>query len=232
MGHLNRVMGDVAGEQGVLAVGLDMDAHMPGAVAGRRDQGDFVAQPMVARHQIGLAGIRDRLHGIAEYGLFVGPVAMVAPVLELGLAEHIAGIGKGRHPLAADEFGVPADMIDMQVGAEHRVDAVRGKTRRRQGVEERILAVVPGRHVAAMLVIAQTSVDDDPPRWRLHQQRVDRHFEAAFLIGEMRNQPGQFLDFLVGRQRQDEAGTADRLQLDDLGDFDLAYRPVHPALPS
>jgi hypothetical protein len=58
---------------------------------------------------------------------------------------------------------------------------------------------------------------------------VDRHFQAAFLIGEMRDQTGQFLDFLVGRERQDETGAADRLQFDDFCDFDLAYIPVHPA---
>jgi hypothetical protein len=60
---------------------------------------------------------------------------------------------------------------------------------------------------------------------------MDRHFQPAFLGGEMRDQPGQLLDFLVGRERQDEAGAADGFQFDDLGDFDLAHIPVHPAPP-
>ena len=51
MGHLAGMMGDVAGQQGLLAVRLDMDAHMAGAVAGRRDQGDFIGQSMVARRR-------------------------------------------------------------------------------------------------------------------------------------------------------------------------------------
>src|SRR5207245_282528 len=76
-----------------------------------------------------------------------------------------------------------------------------------------------------------SGVDDDPLLWRLHQERVDRHFQPTFLVGEMRNQPGQFPDFLVGRKRQDEAGAADRLQFDDFCDPDLAYSPVHPAFP-
>ncbi len=38
MGHLAGVVGDVPGEQAFLAVRLDVDAHMAGAVAGRRDQ--------------------------------------------------------------------------------------------------------------------------------------------------------------------------------------------------
>jgi hypothetical protein len=46
----------------------------------------------------------------------------------------------------------------------------------------------------------------------------------------MGNEPGQFPDFLVGRERQDESGRADRLQFHDFGDFDFAYLPLHPAL--
>ena len=34
MRHLAGVMGDVAAEQRLFAVGFDQDAHMPGAVAG------------------------------------------------------------------------------------------------------------------------------------------------------------------------------------------------------
>jgi hypothetical protein len=48
----------------------------------------------------------------------------------------------------------------------------------------------------------------------------------------MRDQPRQFLDFLVGRERKDETGTADRLHFDGLGDFDPAHVPVHPAFSS
>ena len=55
----------------------------------------------------------------------------------------------------------------------------------------RYWALDPGRHIAAFLVVAQTSIDHDPAaRRRLDHQRMDRHFEAAFLGGEMRNQPG------------------------------------------
>src|SRR4029077_6706399 len=62
---------------------------------------------------------------------------------------------------------------------------------------------------------------------RLHDQRMDRHFEAAFLGRETRHQPGQLLDFLAARPRQNEARRTDRLQLDDLRDPDLADPPLH-----
>ncbi len=87
-------------------------------------------------------------------------------------------------------------MVDMQMRAQHGVDAVGGKTGRGQLLQERIAAVVPGRHVAALLVVAEPGVDDDAVLRRFHQQRMDRHFQAAVLIGEMRDQPGQALDLL------------------------------------
>ncbi len=98
---------------------------------------------------------------------------MVAPVLIFGFTEHVARIGEGRHPFAANEFGVPADVVDMQMGAEHGVDAVRRKAWFRHGFEERAFPVIPGRHRAAFLVVAQTGIDHDPAGGRLHHQRVD-----------------------------------------------------------
>src|SRR6266496_6423507 len=115
--------------------------------------------------------------------------------------------------------------------AQHGIDAIRREARRRQLVEERILAIVPGRHVAALLVVAEPGVDDDPARGRLDKERMDRHFQPAFPGCKMRDEPGQFLYFLVGRERKDETGAADRLHFDGLRDPDLAHGPVHPALP-
>src|SRR4030088_201613 len=60
---------------------------------------------------------------------------------------------------------------------------------------------------------------------------MDRHFQPALLGGERGNEPRQFPDFFVAGEREDEPGAADRLQFDDLGDFDLAYLPLHPAFP-
>jgi hypothetical protein len=60
---------------------------------------------------------------------------------------------------------------------------------------------------------------------------MDRHFEAAFLGGEMRGQPRQLADFLVAGERQDKSGAAYGFEFDDFRDFDLAHSPVHPAFP-
>src|SRR6185312_13055279 len=106
---------------------------------------------------------------------------VVAPVLILASAEHVARPGKRRHPFAADEFGVPADMVDMQMRAQHDVDGIRRKARGGELFQERIVAVVPGRHVAALLVVAEPGVDHDTMLRRLHDQGVDRHFQPALL---------------------------------------------------
>jgi hypothetical protein len=58
---------------------------------------------------------------------------------------------------------------------------------------------------------------------------VDRHFETPFLGGEIGNEPWQFLDFFRRRQWEDKTGAPDRLQFDDLGNFDPADIPMHPA---
>jgi hypothetical protein len=60
---------------------------------------------------------------------------------------------------------------------------------------------------------------------------VDRHFEPAFLGGEIGNEPGQSPDFFIGGQRENKSGAAYGLQFDDFRDFDLAHIPVHPAFP-
>ena len=54
MGHLAGVVGDVPREQAFLALGPDVDAHMAGAVAGRRNQGDFIRKAGIAGDEITL----------------------------------------------------------------------------------------------------------------------------------------------------------------------------------
>ncbi len=195
---------------------------MAGTVAGCRDQGDLIGKPGVAGDEVRSAGIGHRLHRVVENSNLVRLLAIVAPVLVFGSAEHVARIGKSRHPFPVHQAGVPADMVDMQMGAQHGVDAVGRKAGFAHGFEERTLPVVPGRQVAALLVVAEPGIDHDPAGRRLHHQRVDRHFEPALVGGEMRNQPGRFADFLIA---------GERLQLNDFRDFDLAHFPVHSAFP-
>ena len=230
MRHLAGVMGDIAGQQRALAFGGDEDAHVAGAVARRRDQSDFIAQGRVAGDQIDLSGLDHRTDRVVEQGFVFGAVAMRGPVVVFGFAEDIACVGKGRHPTAADQPCIPADVVDMQMRAQHGIDRL-GRVAGRGHVREiGIVEVVPGRHRAARFVVADAGIDDDAPRRGFDHEGMHAHPQPAFLGGQVWNQPGQLLNLAVGRLRQDEPGAPDRLHFDDFGDCDLADRPAHPAL--
>jgi len=61
---------------------------------------------------------------------------------------------------------------------------------------------------------------------------VDAHLEAAFLVGEVRREPGKFLDLLRRRLRQHEFRPSERFELDDLGHRNVADFPLHGGRPS
>ena len=92
----------------------------------------------------------------------------------------------------------------------------RGKPAVGEVGEERPLQVVPGRDAAVLLVVAEAGIDDDAAVRGFDDQRVDAHLEPAALVGEMRLQPADRQDLLVGRLRQDEPAAAGHLELDDL----------------
>jgi hypothetical protein len=107
---------------------------------------------------------------------------------------------------------------------------------RREIGEERPLQVVPGRDAATLLVVAEAGIDDDAPARRFDDERVDAHFQAAALVGEVRPQPRDRQDFLIGRLRQQKPAAAGYLQFDDLRYRHIAHAPLHcrspPSLPS
>src|SRR4051812_5337097 len=224
-------MGDVTRQQGLFAIRSDMDAHVSRAVARAGDQGDFVTKHGVAGHQVCLAGIDDRPHRIHEHRRLGGLITVVAPMLVFVFPEYIPRVAESGHPSAVNEAGVPAHVIDMQVRAQHDVDAVRRKAGVAHGLEKRPFPVVPGRHGAAFLVISEPGIDHDAQRRRLDYERVDRHLESTFLGGEMGDQPRQISNLFVGGQRQDKARASDRFQFDDFRDLDLAHLPMHRRFP-
>ncbi len=121
---------------------------------------------------------KDRRHVVAPL--------LVAPMRELDPAHQIAGLRKGRSPFPVNQHRVPADMVDMQMGAQHRVDRLAREPGRRQVGEKRPLEVVPGRDAAVLLVVAEAGIDDDAALGGLDDKRVDAHLQPAALVGEMR----------------------------------------------
>ena len=206
---------------------------MAWAVAGRRDQGDLFAQSGIAGDEFGLAGVRDRLHGVVET-----PRLCRAPCCGRASA-HIrfcrthsahwrrsAPIGR-RRVLCSSRHGRHAD------GCTARCRCCRAESRPPSAFRERAFAVVPGWHIAAFLVVAKPGVDHDPARGRLDHQRMDRHLEHG--PPRSRNAGMSQGNWRISSLPAD--GRMNRVlpvvsELDDFCDFDLAHLPVHSTLPS
>src|SRR5439155_18413163 len=99
----------------------------------------------------------------------------------------------------------PADMVDVEVGAQNGVDRIAREARRRKVGEEWPLQIVPGRDAAVRFVVAKTGVDNDTAAGRFDDERVDAHLQPTPLVGKMRLQPADWQNLVVGRLRQDEA---------------------------
>src|SRR5262245_6055649 len=142
-------------------------------------------------------------------------------------AEEIARVRESGQPLAVDQPGVPAHVVDVQVRAQHGIDRLGRKTGRRQIVKEAALPIIPSRYTALLFVIAETGVDDDPPPRRFDDKGVDAHLEAANLVGEVRHEPGNRQHRRARGLRQDESAAASGLALHDLAHADVAELPLH-----
>ena len=151
---------------------------------------------------------------------------------ELDAAHQVTRLREGRDPAALDQHRVPANVIDMEVRADDRVDRLAGIACRRQIGEKTRLEPVPGRDAPVLLVVAEAGVDDDPPARRFDDQRMDAHLESAPLVGEIGLQPPDRDDRFGCRLRQDEPASPGHLQLDDLGKRNLTDPPFHPAASS
>jgi hypothetical protein len=78
---------------------------------------------------------------------------------DLSRAEQVTRAGERRRPAAVDQVRVPADVIDVQVGAHDRVDALRGETSGGEVREERPMLVVElGDQRTVLRVPVQVSI--------------------------------------------------------------------------
>src|SRR5688572_671908 len=109
------MMRDVTEQQRLLAARTDPDAQMAGTVTRRRHGADLVRRLMLVRNKIGKAGIDNRLDGVGKDRLLFSAFFKAVPEIIFGLAEEIARLREGRHPLPADKPGIPADVIDMEM---------------------------------------------------------------------------------------------------------------------
>ncbi len=144
---------------------FELDGDGAGRMAGRRLDLEMLVELGRAFDHLGQASLDHRQHRVAERtgidrpGL--GIVVELQVVVVVGAAEHVLGVLEGRHPFAVLEPGVPADMIDMQVGAHHHVDLVGLDAGCLQPLEILGLHQMPFGPMRARLVVADAGIDQD-----------------------------------------------------------------------
>ena len=133
-------------------------------------KGDAGRNGMAVVDQLCLACIKNGLHTVFEHiGVHLGSnggragffaVAWI-PVGPVDTGEQIASIGKRRYPVLVLQACIPADVIDMQVRADHDIDVFRLQSVRRQiGKEGRIEAAKYGNTRALFVVTCPGVVED------------------------------------------------------------------------
>ena len=151
---------------------------------------------MIHLDRLGEAGFENRHDGI-RHDINCFALGFLRPVLVFLAADQVAGVGKSRHPLVAVQHRIPADMIDMQMGADDRIDPLARKARFGDVLQEfRVQRLLARQHPG--LIVADAGVHDELQSGRIHEQRVNGKHHRALGRDEMRIEP-RHLAQSVGR---------------------------------
>ena len=127
-------------------------------------------------------------------------------------------------------------MVDVQMGAEHRVDRLRCDAGGAQPVEPaRAGAPVPGRDLRPVLVLADAGIDQDRPPAQAQDEALDREAQhVAGEVDEIRLEPAALVpQRLEVEARQEPAQRQlEIIVVDDHVDGDVADGKAHAQSPS
>ncbi len=146
------------------------------------------------------ACIEDWLHRIFKHRPII--LRLTGPIVEFIFHKEILSIRKRWHPSTVDESCVPADMVNMQMGANHHIDIFRLISSFFEFFDEVGLQVVKCNCTRPLFVISTTRVDDDRQSFGFNKQRVDRKFHLPFFCDEVRFQPFKFIDDVFSTRKQ------------------------------
>ena len=147
---LDRRVHHIAREDRPLPLRGEADRDVIRRVAGRRLKGDLVVEREVVGHQLRLPGGDHRQDAVLEQGArenFSWPPCQASSCSR----EHVARLGKGRHPATAHPPGVPADVVGVEMGAHHVVDVLRRHPERGERPQIRVVSPRAKRAVRALL---------------------------------------------------------------------------------
>ena len=92
---------------------------------------------------------------------------------------------KGRHPTTVNPHGIPTDVVDVQMGAHDRFTLETGGFDIGQ---KRAVSHAPAIDLS-FLVVAEAGINDDAKAFRFNQQGVNTEQHIALLGHEMRLEP-------------------------------------------
>ena len=178
MRDLHRVVHQVAGDHGLLAARADVHADVAGRVPGRRLEPHLVGHRVVVGDEVDEAGVEHRPHRLGEHGAVRRRRLAVSQCSYSRRLHRYRAFGKVGTQRPFSQPRVPADVVDVQVGAEHGVDRLGREAGGGEIREEAALALVPGRN-RQLLVVADAGVHHDAAPLRLHHEGVHAHQRVA-----------------------------------------------------
>ena len=139
---------------------------MSGRVARRGFHHHAIVDRVVAFQQQRLPGLEHGQHAVVVH--LRASRALHPPIADLGIEvllldprEQVPGVRERRYPAAVLELRVPADMVGVEVRAQHDVDVLGRNAHRAQALQERDVEHVEARQPRPRLVVAGTAVEED-----------------------------------------------------------------------
>ena len=160
-----------------MGAGGEFQADLARRMAGKRYNRRAIGDRVAAFDGRDEAALNDRQHAVLVAAVIgLRPLCgLTGAQLDLGLAHEIARIGKRRHPAAGDQARVPADVVGVEMGAEHDIDILgRAAGRSKMGDVMATGALVPVWPRRSRLMFADTGIDQDRLAAKADQMALDR----------------------------------------------------------
>ena len=147
----------------------------PGGVPGCGLEPHPILDGVFAVNELRLARVENRQYAVPE--VIAGArqsvfLRLAVPVFPVGARKQVFCVGERRYPAAVTEPGVPADVVDVHVCAQHVVDIFGCRPRRRQGLQPGPIAAMEEGPLA-VLVVASAGVHQDGVMAGLEKKALD-----------------------------------------------------------
>src|SRR5882724_1862488 len=163
---LHRIVHDVTNEYRAIRARRDVEYGTSRSVTGSRDQGEVLVDGEATAPQVRLPRIVDRRDAVLV-GILIDQCTLGllfverVPELEVCIGEEVGGVREGRNPLAVLQHGVPADMIQMEVRADHNIDVRWIYPLPRQILQVDRIELRHGRDVGPLFAVSTARIDQN-----------------------------------------------------------------------